>query len=185
MLFSKSIIETVVETVRGVGVPLIIDPVMIATSGAVLLQPSALRCLKEKLLPCAALATPNLAEAEQLLGRTITSEEELRTAARDFHARFGCAALLKGGHLRHSQHRATSVDFFFDGQTELMLEAPFIRGLSTHGTGCTFSAAITAACALGEPLEKAIVIGKGFISNAIASSRRSGGHDLLNSFWNG
>jgi hydroxymethylpyrimidine/phosphomethylpyrimidine kinase len=93
--------------------------------------------------------------------------------------------LLKGGHLRHSQHRATSVDFFFDGQTELMLEAPFIRNLSTHGTGCTFSAAITAACALGEPLEKAIVIGKGFISNAIASSRRSGGHDLLNSFWNG
>jgi hydroxymethylpyrimidine/phosphomethylpyrimidine kinase len=66
-----------------------------------------------------------------------------------------------------------------------MLEAPFIRGLSTHGTGCTFSAAITAASALGDPLEKAVIVGKEFISNAIASSQCSGGHDLLNCFWNG
>jgi hydroxymethylpyrimidine/phosphomethylpyrimidine kinase len=101
--------------------------------------------LLRELLPLATLVTPNLDEAEWILSTRLRSEEDLRHAARQLHERFGCAALVKGGHLRG---RREAVDIFFDGRTELLLSAPFVRGVSTHGTGCTYSAAITAHLAL-------------------------------------
>ena len=158
---------------------LIVDPVMVSTSGARLLQPAAEKILREKLLPLAALATPNLDEAEILAEQKITSPEDLRSAAHKIHSRFGCAVLVKGGHLNNSRE---AVDIFFDGGTELLLSAPFVRGVSTHGTGCTYSAAICAALALGHNLPHAVEIGKNFITAAIANSHHIGSHFALGNF---
>jgi hydroxymethylpyrimidine/phosphomethylpyrimidine kinase len=154
-----------------------VDPVMVATSGATLLKPAAIRALCDELLPCAALVTPNLDEAELLLGVKIRDEEGLRSAARAIVQRFGCAALVKGGHLQGARD---AVDIFNDGRTELLLSAPFVRGVSTHGTGCTYSAAIAAWCARGAELPVAVARAKDFITAAIGGSRRVGrGHFAL------
>jgi hydroxymethylpyrimidine/phosphomethylpyrimidine kinase len=150
---------------------LVVDPVMVSTSGARLLQPAAEKILREKLLPLAALVTPNLDEAEILAGQKISSPEDLRSAARKIHSRHGCAVLVKGGHLKNSR---MAIDVFYDGENELLLSAPFVKGVSTHGTGCTYSAAICAALALGHGLPHAVEIGKNFITTAIADSYRIG-----------
>ena len=159
--------------------PLIIDPVMVSTSGARLLQPTAIKILKEKLLPLATLATPNLDEAEILTGRRPASVEEMREAAREIQLRFGCAALVKGGHLKNARE---AIDIFFDGKTELLLSAPFIKGVRTHGTGCTYSAAICAALALGNDLPESVRIGKDFVTKAISRSYRIGRHFAFGHF---
>jgi hydroxymethylpyrimidine/phosphomethylpyrimidine kinase len=177
MLYSAGIVRAVAKFVREQKqLPLIVDPVMVATSGARLLKPSAIKAICIEMLPRAALVTPNLDEAELLLGMKIRDEEDLRTAARRIVERFGCAALVKGGHLRGTRQ---AVDIFNDGTTELMLTAPFVRGVSTHGTGCTYSAAITAACALGAPIPEAVQLAKQFITDAIANSKRIGRHFVL------
>ena len=100
----------------------------------------------------------------------------MRKAAREIYSRYGCAALVKGGHLRNSREAA---DIFFDGQTELLLTAPFVKGVRTHGTGCVYSAAICAALALGHELPRAVALGKNFITSAIANSHRVGSHFAL------
>jgi hydroxymethylpyrimidine/phosphomethylpyrimidine kinase len=180
MLFSTAIIRAVASFFRaGKRPPLVVDPVMVATSGARLLQDTAVRALTRELLPLAALVTPNLPEAELLLGRPLRSVEDLRVAARELHGRFGCAALVKGGHLAGLRE---AVDLFWDGETELLLEARFIRGVSTHGTGCTYSAAIAARLALGETLTQAVAGAKQHITAAIAGSQRIGRHSALNPF---
>ena len=130
---------------------MIVDPVMIATSGARLLRTSAVRAMLRLMIPMADLVTPNLDEAEVLLGWKIDSEEGVRAAAREIHDQFGCAALVKGGHLKKAKD---AVDFYYDGSKELMLSAPYVRGVSTHGTGCTYSAAITAYLAEGADLKR-------------------------------
>jgi hydroxymethylpyrimidine/phosphomethylpyrimidine kinase len=181
MLFSRAIIQVVIDWFRVPGrPPLVVDPVMVATSGARLLRPAAINRLREGLLPHARLVTPNLDEAEILVGRPLRSVEDLRTAARDIQRTYGCAALVKGGHLRGL---GEAVDIFYDGREELLLTAPFVRGLSTHGTGCTYSAAITAFLALGHPLARAVGLAKEQITQAIASSIRLGRHTTLNPFW--
>lgn len=180
MLFNAAIIREVARCFRELGdaiPPLIIDPVMIATSGARLLQPAAIRAMQEELLPLATLLTPNLDEAGALMDRKLTSVDDLRLAARKIHQRFHCATLVKGGHLRGLRE---AVDVFFDGRTELLLSAPFVRGVSTHGTGCTYSAAITAYCAQGRKLAEAVPLAKKFITHAIARSLRAGKHSVLN-----
>ncbi len=155
---------------------LIVDPVMVSTSGARLLKPAAEKILKEQLLPLATLVTPNLDEAEILAGQKIRSPEDLRSAARIIVSRYGCAALVKGGHLKNSRE---AIDVFFDGEMELLLSAPFVKGVSTHGTGCTYSAAICAALALGHDLPPAVEIGKNFITAAISDSYKIGKHFAL------
>ena len=157
-------------------VPLVVDPVLISTSGARLLEPAAVKMLTEKLLPLATLVTPNLPEAEILSGRKISSIEEMRAAAKEIRSKFGCAVLVKGGHLRGGREAS---DIFFDGKTELLLSAPFVKGVRTHGTGCTYSAAICAALALGHKLPRAVQIGKNFVTAAIANSYRIGKHFAL------
>ena len=179
MLYSEEIIRCVHRALRR-DVRLIVDPVMVSTSGAMLLQPAAISALAV-LLRRAYLATPNIHEAEHLLGRKLAEPEDLRQAAREFHGRYGCAALIKGGHL---QNLNVAVDILFDGENEWMLAAPYVRSVSTHGTGCTYSAAIAAYCALGEPLPRAVLRAKEFISHAIARSTKTGGHDVLNFSWN-
>ncbi|MFA6547062.1 MAG: bifunctional hydroxymethylpyrimidine kinase/phosphomethylpyrimidine kinase [Limisphaerales bacterium] len=182
MLFNTANIREVADffgKLRGPRPPLIVDPVMVATSGALLLKPAALRALQNELLPLATLVTPNLDEAEILTGTRLKSVQDLRDAAREIHRRYRCAALVKGGHLRGMRE---AVDIFFDGKTELLLNAPFVRGVSTHGTGCTYSAAIAAHCAHGHALPRAVQLAKGIITRAIAHSHRAGRHSVLNPF---
>ena len=179
MLFSAENILVVAKFFKDKKCALIVDPVFIATSGATLLKPDALKILKEKLLPLAALVTPNLDEAEILAGQKISSPEKMRAAARKIHSEFGCAVLLKGGHLKNCRE---AIDVFFDGETELLLTAPFVRGVATHGTGCTYSAAICAALALGHDLPRAVELGKFFITRAIGESCQAGKHFVLRNF---
>jgi hydroxymethylpyrimidine/phosphomethylpyrimidine kinase len=180
MLFSAEIIRALVDFLKKQKCPpLVVDPVMISTSGAPLLKPAAIKILREQLLPLAMLVTPNLDETGILTGRKIASVENMRVAAREIHARFGCAALVKGGHLRGMREAA---DIFFDGRTELLLSAPFIKGVSTHGTGCTYSAAIVAALASNHDLPRAVEIGKRHVTAAITRSYRIGKHFALGHF---
>jgi len=177
MLFSAEIISAVAEFfARGRRPPLIVDPVMVATSGARLLQPSAIRVLKARLLPLATLVTPNLDEAEILVGRKLRKLPDLRTAAREIHERFGCAALVKGGHLCSA---TVAVDVLFNGRELTVLRARRVCGVSTHGTGCTYSAAIAALLALGHPLPRAVELAKQHITQAIQRSYRVAGHVVL------
>ncbi len=182
MLFDTAIIREVVDFWGKLGdarPPLIVDPVMVATSGARLLKPAALRAMQAELLPLATLVTPNLDETEILVASKVKSVEDMRAAARTIHQHWHCAVLVKGGHLRGLRE---AVDIFYDGEAELMLSVPFVRGVSTHGTGCTYSAAIAAGCALGHPLPQAVRLAKESITRAIAGSVRVGRHSVLNPF---
>jgi hydroxymethylpyrimidine/phosphomethylpyrimidine kinase len=181
MLYSEEIIRAVAQFFkRNEQRFLVVDPVMISTSGKPLLQKSAATALRKHLLPLATLVTPNLNEAELLAGEKLSSVEDLRRAAKLIHQQFGCATLVKGGHLRGLQE---AIDIFYDGKNEWLLSAPFVKGIVTHGTGCTYSAAITGYLARGCDLSTAVTKGKEFISQAIAQSRAVGGHAVLNSFW--
>ncbi len=178
MLFSRAIICAVAAFwENGRRPPLVVDPVMVATSGARLLQPAAVRALLDGLFPRAVLVTPNLDEAEILTGRPLRDVEDLRAAARFIHQRWGCAALVKGGHLRGLRE---AVDVLFDGRAEWLLRAPRVPGVTTHGTGCTYSAAITAHLARGDRLPEAVAKAKDVVTAALARSYRAGGHDVLN-----
>jgi hydroxymethylpyrimidine/phosphomethylpyrimidine kinase len=155
--------------------PLVVDPILAATSGAKLLQPRALKILMDRLIPLATLLTPNLAEAQTLSGQTISSLDEMEVTARKIHSQFGCAVLLKGGHLR-GERQAT--DIFFDGHTRL-LRAPFVKGARTHGTGCVYSAAVCASLAQGKSLLQSVQTAKQFVTRAILKSYRIGNHSAL------
>jgi hydroxymethylpyrimidine/phosphomethylpyrimidine kinase len=176
MLYSAEIIRVVARFLGQHRLPLVVDPVMVSTSGARLLKATAIRTLFNDLLPLARLVTPNVSEAEILTDRTIRSVEDLRAAAAEIHARFGCAALVKGGHLRGLK---VAVDVFYDGKRELLLTAPFIRGVKTHGTGCTYSAAVAAWLAHGASIQQAVQRAKRFVTRAIAKSRRAGEFEVL------
>ena len=177
MLFSPQIIRAVARWFRDRECPLVVDPVMVATSGARLLDAGAVKVLTHDLFPRANVITPNVQEAEALLGIRIREPEDLRLAARELHERFGCAALVKGGHLRTANE---AIDILFDGTSEWMLSAPRVRKVKTHGTGCTYSAAIAAFLARGEKLEPAVRLAKDFVTHAIATCSKIHGHDVLN-----
>ena len=179
MLFSAEIIRTVARWFEDRKCPLVVDPVMVATSGARLLKSDAVKALKSDLLPRAMVITPNVPEAEALLGLRIQEPEGLRHAARELHRHFGCAALVKGGHLKKFNE---AIDILFDGTTEWMFSTPRVSGVKTHGTGCTFSAAITGFLARGEKLDRAAHLAKGFVAHAITTSQKIHGHDVLNHF---
>ena len=167
MLFSAGNVRVVADFQKEHSLPLVVDPVLVSTSGANLLQSGALKIFTGRLLPLATLVTPNLFEAEILSGQKISSVEDMGDAARKIHARFGCAVLVKGGHLRQAR-RAT--DIFFNGRVETLLDAPLVKGIPTHGTGCVYSAAICAALAQGKRLSEAVRIGKQFVTRAISKS---------------
>jgi len=177
MLFSAPIIQTVADFFEDQKrIPLIVDPVMIATSGAKLLEPDAIENLTRKLLPLATLVTPNIHEAEILTGKKIRSVDDMRNAARVIRERFGCAALVKGGHLPDSKE---AVDYYRDGRWEMVLGVSYVRDVNTHGTGCTLSAAIAAYVARGNSLRAAIKDAKAYITNAIMNSARARRHFVL------
>jgi len=177
MLSSAAIIATVADAVERYGIGnLVVDPVMVAKGGAKLLRDDAVTAMRDLLMPLAAVVTPNLPEAQVLLGREITTLDERRRAARDLVAMGARSAVVKGGHAE-----GDVVDVFFDGKQLIELSAERIETPNTHGSGCVFSAAITAGIALGmEPLE-AVRRAKTFITQAIASSIEIGhGHGPVN-----
>lgn len=172
MLYSREIIEAVAEALAALKQrpALVVDPVMVATSGDPLLQRDAVEAYERLLFPVATLITPNMDEAAVLLGRKITRPEHLHSAADVLRAKYGCAVLLKGGHLRGRE----AIDVLRDDRGFAEMRAPFVPGVSTHGTGCTFSAAIAAALACGKPLREAVRSGKRYVTRAIAQSFRWG-----------
>jgi len=177
MLSSAAIIATVADAVERYGIGnLVVDPVMVAKGGAKLLRDDAVTAMRDLLMPLAAVVTPNLPEAQVLLGREIATLDERRRAARDLVAMGARSAVVKGGHAE-----GDVVDVFFDGKQLIELSAERIETPNTHGSGCVFSAAITAGIALGmEPLE-AVRRAKTFITQAIANSIEIGhGHGPVN-----
>jgi hydroxymethylpyrimidine/phosphomethylpyrimidine kinase len=169
LLCSGEIILTVARAMAGMArntgrkIPLVVDPVMVATSGDQLLGAGAVELYETQLFPLATLITPNLDEAARLLGKKIKDQQSMEKAAKTLARKYGMSILLKGGHL--SGGKATDVLFHRGKITKFT--APFLRGVATHGTGCTYSAAITAGLANGLSLEASIKRAKKFVTTAI------------------
>jgi hydroxymethylpyrimidine kinase/phosphomethylpyrimidine kinase len=145
--------------------PLVVDPVMVSKHGLPLLPEGAVRAVRELLLPRAALITPNLPEAEALTGMAIRGIEDMRDAARRIREMGARAVLIKGGHLETG-----ATDLLWDGDAWREFPAPRIPTRHTHGTGCTYSAAITAGLARGLALSDAVARAKLFIHAAIQTN---------------
>jgi hydroxymethylpyrimidine kinase/phosphomethylpyrimidine kinase len=180
MLSSAAIIDVVASAIAELGLEsLVVDPVMVAKGGAKLLRDDAVDALRTRLVPLAALITPNLPEAEVLLGRRIGSRPERERAARDL-VRLGCqAAVVKGGHAE-----GDADDVVCEGDEVTWLRGPRIDTPNTHGSGCAFSAAITAWLARGSSLHGALAAAKAFITGAIEHSLEIGqGHGPVNPMW--
>ena len=180
MLYSRAIIDVLTGLRRKPLPPLVVDPVMVASSGDSLLEPDAVAAYRERFFPLAKLVTPNLDEARVLLGRPIADLAEMAAGGRELCARYGCAFLMKGGHLSGDE----AVDLLcLPGGETVEYRAPFTRGVSTHGTGCTYSAAITAGLAQGLELRAAVEQAKRYVTHAIGHFLRwqhGDGTDALN-----
>jgi len=174
LLCSGEIVEAVaraiVDVLRKVDnrIPLVVDPVTVATSGDMLLTAEAMEIYERELFPIATLLTPNLDEAGKLIGEPIRDLEAMRKAGKQLQQKYAVSILLKGGHLV----RDDAIDLLFAGDKVSEFSAPFVRGVATHGTGCTYSAAITAALASGLSLEAAVRRAKKFVTASIAQRLR-------------
>src|SRR2546428_1373025 len=174
LLFSAEIVEAVARAVVDLSsnsakrFPLVIDPVIVATSGDLLLRPDAIALYESELFPLAALLTPNLVEAEKLVGEPIRDLKGMRKAGRKMQKKYGVSILLKGGHLTGNN----AVDLLFSGDKISEFSAPFVHGVATHRTGCTYSAPITAGIAFGLRLEDAIGRAQKFVTASIAQHFR-------------
>lgn len=172
MLYSKEIIIAVAETLAGYpSVPLVVDPVMVSTSGAKLLRDDAIDSMINLLFPMACVVTPNLSEAELLTGKAITTVSGLRDAAEQIAAMAGGRCLVKGGHLADG---AIVTDVLYAGGEWTEHCADRIEGLDTHGTGCTFAAAITACLAQGLTLQRAAGEAQAFVGRAMKNAPQVG-----------
>jgi hydroxymethylpyrimidine/phosphomethylpyrimidine kinase len=169
MLATSEIIEVVAEQLKALpDVPVVLDPVMVAASGDVLLDEDAIETLRTILLPRAMLITPNLPEAAKLLGGGVAkTEREMAEQARELKALGAKAVLIKGGHAEDAE----AVDVLID-EEELRLEAPRVETGNTHGTGCTLSSAIAAELAKGAALRDAARTAKAYVTAAIAAADR-------------
>lgn len=182
MLFSAALIDTIEAAIplRDY-IALVVDPVMVASTGARLLASDAESALK-RFLKRATLITPNLPEAEVLLGRQIFTLSDMEQAAMDLFAQAQTAVLLKGGH--RAEHGKMVLDVFFDGTHIEILEAPLMDARHTHGTGCTLSAGIAAGLAHGMGLLESVKLSKEFLIGAIANAPGlGGGTGPLNHLW--
>jgi hydroxymethylpyrimidine/phosphomethylpyrimidine kinase len=170
LLCSAENVSAVAKAIQEIGkpfaqrIPLVIDPVLVATSGDPLLEPAAIETYEKELFPLASLITPNLDEAGRLLKMKIKDHESMRVAGEQLQEKLGTGILLKGGHLTGDH----AVDLLFVDGKVVEFSAPFFRGVATHGTGCTYSAAITAGLAKGLSLEQAITQAKKFVTGSIA-----------------
>jgi hydroxymethylpyrimidine/phosphomethylpyrimidine kinase len=181
MLATAAIVEAVAAAIEGLDLPrVVVDPVMFAKSGHRLLEADAMDALRAELLPRALVVTPNLAEAELLAGVRIRSLENAREAACRLLELGLNAVIVKGGHLAGPE----AIDLLADGEGTMELTAARVETRSTHGTGCTFSAAIAANLALGLDLREAARRAKAYLTGAIRHAPGIGkGHGPLAHFW--
>ena len=167
LLFSGEIVSAVARTLRAHATratsTLVIDPVMVATSGDLLLRDDAVEAYEHELFPLAAVVTPNLDEAARLLGEPIGDLQAMRTAGARLTEKYRIPVLLKGGHLSGQN----AIDLLFVAGNVVEFSAPFSRGIATHGTGCTYSAAIAAGLASGLSLEGSLRRAKKFVTATI------------------
>ena len=180
MLANSAIIEIVAEKIREHRLHnLVVDPVMVAKGGDLLLRPEAIEALRSRLIPLAVIVTPNLPEAEQLTGIPGSRLQDIKESARRIIAMGARSVVIKGGH-----RKGPATDIFYDGKKFRELSAPRVRTPNTHGTGCTFSAAIAAGLAKGEKLENAVVQAKRYITQAIRKGFPIGsGHSPVHHFY--
>ena len=180
MLANSAIIEIVAEKIREHRLHnLVVDPVMVAKGGDLLLRPEAIEALRSRLIPLAVIVTPNLPEAEQLTGIPGSRLQDIKESARRIIAMGARSVVIKGGH-----RKGPATDIFYDGKKFRELSAPRVRTPNTHGTGCTFSAAIAAGLAKGEKLENAVVQAKRYITQAIRKGFAIGsGHSPVHHFY--
>ncbi len=167
MVSSSALIETIADTLTEYGAEnIVVDPVMVATSGARLIEESAVETLKRRLLPIADVITPNIPEAEILAEMSIGSEEDMEQAARVLFERYGCAALVKGG---HRVNDANDVLFGAESSEPVWFKGRRIDNPNTHGTGCTLSSAIASGLAKGCDLEESVRRAKDYLSGALGA----------------
>jgi hydroxymethylpyrimidine/phosphomethylpyrimidine kinase len=181
MLASAPIIEVVAAKLRDDRLPnVVVDPVMAAKSGDRLLRQEAVAVLRDLLLPLATVVTPNLPEAEILVGRSLPNGDAVRRAAREIVAMGPKAVVMKGGHAEGDM----VVDILFDGAGFREYAAPRIDTSSTHGTGCTFASAIAAGLAQGLSVEEAVARAKEYVTAALRNAKPiGGGHGPVHHFY--
>jgi hydroxymethylpyrimidine/phosphomethylpyrimidine kinase len=179
MLANAEIIEIVAKKITEHRLKnLVVDPVMVATSGDLLIEKNAVTALRARLVPLAAAVTPNIPEAEELIGMTLRTPEDIEEAARRIVSLGAKTVIIKGGH-----RKGPAVDVFYDGKKFRALSAPRIRTKNTHGTGCTFSAAITAYLARGEAIDRAVALAKNYVTEALRKNFTIGaGHSPVHHF---
>ncbi len=182
MLATAAIVEAVAAAIETLDLPnVVVDPVMAAKGGDRLLEEEAVAALKSELLPRALVVTPNASEASLLAGMRVDSLDEVRQAAMRIRALGPGAVIVKGGHLSGGE----AVDVLYDGHRFVELRAPRVDTKNTHGTGCTFAAAIAANLALGRSLVEAAERAKQYVLGALRSGFPIGhGHGVLDHFWN-
>lgn len=170
MISSIEMMELIANSVKNQAVPYVIDPVMVATSGDILIEEKSRQVIRDLLIPLATVVTPNVPEAEILVDFKIETIEDLKKAAKVIVDDLGAeAAVVKGGHLK-----GKAIDVLYTKQAFHLLEAERTDTVHTHGTGCTFSAVITAELAKGKSVLEAVTIGKQFITDAIQFSLELG-----------
>jgi len=167
MLHDAEIIEAVAGALTDIDAPIILDPVMIATSGATLIAEDAIALMREKLFPMATLVTPNLPELEHLCERSLSTSQDMAKAAEELSGKIGAAVLAKGGHTGDQR----IIDVLMVPQSRaVQFEHARIDTAHTHGTGCTLSSAIAALVGHGQPLEHAVRLGRQFVLRAIEAA---------------
>jgi hydroxymethylpyrimidine/phosphomethylpyrimidine kinase len=182
MLASREIVAAVCDALEALpNIPVVVDPIMVATSGDRLLDDDAVELIRTRLLRRARLVTPNRLEAEVLSGMPITSLEDARRATGQIRASGVRAVVITGGDLGGLE----SVDVFDDGGAVVELRGPRLESRSTHGTGCTFAAAVTAGLALEQDVGDAVASAKRYVEEAIRHAEPLGrGYGPVNHFWN-
>lgn len=170
MLADSKIVECVAEFVGKYNLQLIVDPVMVSTSGAKLLQDSAISVMLEKLFPLAVWITPNIPEAELICGRKLKTHTDLADAALSLFEKYKCNVILKGGHASDSD-KASDIVCCQGNLYELSSPAVNVRSNTAHGTGCTLSAAMAANFALNKSWEHSLIEAKAFVYGSLYESR--------------
>lgn len=181
MVSSSELIRAIAESIKEFNLKnIVVDPVMVATSGAKLISDNAIETLEKELLPLATVITPNIPEAQVLSGTKITSEKEMQKAAETISRRFRCSVLLKGGHNLNDAN-----DYLFDGSEGTWFSGKRIENPNTHGTGCTLSSAIASNLAKGLSLPQSVKNAKDYISGALQAMLNLGkGSGPLMHNWN-